>query len=78
MKITKCLDKYLNDDNYQIIVMKDMVNVINYIEIKDFSNSKIVIKNSLGITNIIGEDLTIVKMLDREILIVGTIKRIDF
>ena len=39
MKITKCLDKYLNDDNYQIIVMKDMVNVINYIEIKDFSNS---------------------------------------
>ena len=78
MKITKCLDKYLNDDNYQIIVMKDMVNVINYIEIKDFSNSKIVIKNSLGITNIIGEDLTIVKILDREILIVGTIKRIDF
>ena len=58
--------------------MTKLWKVINYIEIKDFSNSKIVIKNSLGITNIIGEDLTIVKMLDREILIVGTIKRIDF
>lgn len=77
MKINKYLDRYLNNNEYKITIMKDMININNYIEIKDFSDTKIVIKNSYGITTISGINLVIAKMVDNEILITGNIMSID-
>lgn len=78
MKITKYVDRFVNDNNYKITIMKDMVNVNNYEEIKDFSDTKIVIKSSTGITTIMGSNLIIAKMLDKEILVTGNIFSINF
>lgn len=77
LRINKYLDRYLDNKEYKITIMKDMVNINNYLEIKDFSDTKIVIKNSYGTTTITGTNLVIEKMLDDEVLITGNIMSIS-
>ena len=77
MKINECLDRYLKDKEYKITIMKDMININNYIEIKDFSDTKIIIRNSYGSTTIIGTNLVISKLVDNEVLITGNIQSIN-
>ena len=77
MKIFNKLDRYITDKTYKIIIKPNTINIINYIEIKDFSNTKIVINNTNGITTIIGKNLEVSKMQDNEVLITGIIKNIE-
>ena len=77
MKIFNKLDRYITDKTYKIIIKHNTINIINYIEIKDFSNTKIVINNTNGITTIIGKNLVVSKMQDNEVLITGIIKNIE-
>ena len=77
MKLTNYIDKYLNDKNYSITIKNNYIHIINYIEINDFSSSKIVIKHQKGNTTIIGNNLIISKMLKDELLITGQIKIIE-
>ncbi len=77
MKIFNKLDRYITDKTYKIIIKPNTINIINYIEIKDFSNTKIVINNTNGITTIIGKNLVVSKMQDNEVLITGKIKTIE-
>lgn len=78
MKLLKNLDRYINDKEYKIIITDNYVNVNNYLEIKDFSSTRILIKSLKGITTINGTNLVIVKMLDHELLINGKIISIEF
>ena len=50
---------------------------MNYIEIEDFTNTKVIIKYEKGKTTIIGENLVLTKMLKDELLITGKIKTIE-
>lgn len=77
MNLINKLDRYLIDTTYKIIIKENSLNIINYKEIKDFSNTKIVISHSNGITTIIGETLVVSKMQDNEVLITGKIKTIE-
>lgn len=77
MKLTNYIDKYLNDKTYSITIKNNYIHIINYIEINDFSSSKIVIKHQKGTTTIIGNNLIISKMLKDELLITGQIKIIE-
>ena len=77
MKIFNKLDRYITDKTYKIIIKPNTINIINYIEIKDFSNTKIVINNTNGTTTIIGKNLVVSKMQDNEVLITGKIKTIE-
>ena len=74
MKLTNYIDKYLNDKTYSITIKNNYIHIINYIEINDFSSSKIIIKYQKGTTTIIGNNLIISKMLKDELLITGQIK----
>ena len=78
MKLFDNLDRYLIDKNYKIIIKENIINIINYKEIKDFSSTKIEITSSLGKTIITGENLVVSKMQDNEVLITGKIKMIQF
>ena len=77
MKIFNKLDRCITDKTYKIIIKPNTINIINYIEIKDFSNTKIVINSTNGITTIIGKNLVVSKMQDNEVLITGIIKNIE-
>ena len=77
MNILNKLDRYLTDTSYRIIIKENILNIINYIEIKDFSNTRIIISTKDGITTITGENLVVSKMQDNEVLITGKIKTIE-
>jgi sporulation protein YqfC len=77
MNLFNKLDRYLTDTDYKIIIKENYLNIINYKEIKDFSNKKIVISATNTITTITGENLVVSKMQDNEILISGKIKTIE-
>ena len=77
MKITNYLDRYLTDKIYSITVKENSVYIINYIEVVDFSDSKVVIRYSKGKTTILGDNLVVSKMMKDELLIIGKIRTIE-
>ena len=77
MNIFNKLDRYITDKEYKMIIKKEQINIINYIEIKDFSSTKIIIKAPDNIITVTGSNLVVSKMQDNEILITGSIKLIE-
>lgn len=73
MKLISKLDRYLEERNYEIILKDNKINIINYKDILDFSESKISLRCDNKIINIEGKNLIISKMLDDELLITGII-----
>ncbi len=77
MNIFNKLDRYITDKEYKMIIKKEQINIINYIEIKDFSSTKIIIKSPDNIITVTGSNLVVSKMQDNEVLITGSIKLIE-
>lgn len=76
MKLVNIMGNYLNDNNCEIIIQKNKININNYQEILDFSPQKIIVRCEEKIYTIEGADLTIAKMIDNELLIIGDMKDI--
>mgnify|MGYP003306946488 CR=1 FL=1 len=76
MRVFDYLDRYLVDDEYKITLTNNYLNIINYLEIMDFSNKEITIKHAHGLTIIKGNNLVVSKMMNDELLIKGEIKSI--
>lgn len=70
------IDRYLVDREYRITVYKDRVYIVNYLEIVDFSDTRIVIRYDGGVSTLEGVHLVIAKMLDDELLIEGCVSRV--
>lgn len=77
MKIIDKLDRYLNENDYKLILDNNRLNIVNYEEIIDFSLSNIKVKLKDKIVSIEGRNLVINKMVDNEILITGNISNIS-
>ncbi len=77
MKLFDYLDRYLVDKDYKITVMKNQVHIINYVEIEDFSNTRVVVRYEGGTTVIVGQELVVSKMQEEELLITGKIQNIQ-
>ena len=78
MNIINKISNYIREDNFQLIYLKNMVNVINYEEIREFTDTLIVIKDKNNLYKITGKNLVVSKMQDNEILITGVINNIEF
>lgn len=78
MNLFNKLDRYLLDDDYKITIKKDIIHIINYQEVEDFSNQKIIIKHNQGRTILTGTNLTITKMELNELIITGKIQTIEY
>ena len=76
MKIKDRLDRYLCDREYKIIIKENYVDIINYDEIVDFTLTNISVKYKDKIISIEGNNLTINKMIDNEVLVTGKISNI--
>ena len=77
MKIIDKLDRYLNENEYKLILDNNRLNIVNYEEIIDFSLSNIKVKLKDKIVSIEGRNLVINKMVDNEILITVNISNIS-
>ena len=78
MNIINKISNYIREYNFQLIYLKNMVNVINYEEIREFTDTLIVIKDKNNLYKITGKNLVVSKMQDNEILITGVINNIEF
>ena len=73
----KILDDYLYDSKYKIIITDGSVDIINYNEIVVFTYNKIVIRYKEKLIAIDGLNLSIVKMLQDEVLVTGNITSVS-
>lgn len=68
---------YLLEDEFSINILNGKVNIKNYGTIGQIDSNKIVIFYDDGFVTISGRNLTLLKMLDDELLISGNISNIE-
>lgn len=71
------LKDYINDDSFKINIYKNKINVVNYLDIITLEESRISLKYQQGMIIIKGNNLSVNKLLDNEILITGEIKSVE-
>lgn len=71
------MDRYFVDREYRITIDKNKVHIMNYLEIVDFSDTRIVVRYEGGRSILTGSQLVVSKMQDDEILIEGKICSIE-
>ena len=70
--------KYINDDNFNIIVKLNKIYIENYVDIGNISDNKIIIFVKNKKITINGSKLKITKLLNSEVLISGNYNNINF
>ena len=60
---------YIKDDSFEVKFDSDYINIINYLQINYMEEEKISITFVGGILNIKGKNLSVIKLIDDEILI---------
>ena len=73
----KDIRSYILEDDFKITYLKNKLDIVNYENIDHFDTDKIIVRYSGGILVIKGENLTISKLLNDEILVSGIIKNIE-
>lgn len=71
------IKEYLNPSNFKMTYFDNKLNIVNYDEIVILTNEKILLKKDNKMIVVKGNNLTLLKLLDDEILINGVIKSID-
>lgn len=77
MKIINKFRSYILEDEFSMNVYKDKIDIINYTTIGQIDTNKMIIYYDGGTIIINGKNLTLLKMLDDEILISGLINNIE-
>lgn len=77
MGVIKNFRSYLLEDNFSINVFKDRVDIINYNNIGSIDSNKIIVYYDDGMVIISGKNLSLIKMIDNELLISGVINNIE-
>lgn len=71
------ISKYLLERKFKITITDDYVDILNYQEVSLFDDNHIVIKHNNSFLSIFGNDLTIIKWLDDEVLVAGEVIKIE-
>lgn len=74
----KDLRTYILENEFKINILIGKVDIVNYLEIDHFDDTKVIVRFDKGIVKIKGENLTISKLLNDELLILGKIKVVEF
>ena len=68
---------YIKDEEFRINIYHNKINTVNYLDVISLDEDRVSIKYNEGNIVIKGEDLLVKKILDKEILIIGSIKLIE-
>ena len=74
----KDLRTYSLENEFKINILIGKIDIVNYIEIDHFDDTKVMVRYEKGLVIIKGENLTISKLLNDELLILGKIKSLEF
>lgn len=71
------LRTYILENEYEIKILENRVNIINYEKIDHLDSNKIIVRNNNNCTIINGKNMVVSKLVKDEILIVGNIFNIE-
>ena len=71
------LKEFIKSNNLEFHYLNNKLNIINYDKIIFLGTSKIILLKSNKTISIMGNNLSLLKLLDSEILIDGIIKEIE-
>lgn len=71
------IKEYIMENEFCIHIFDNRINIVNYTDIYGFDNNNIIIKHKKGTVNIKGNNLSISKLLDNEILIIGNFNSVE-
>ena len=74
----KSLNKYIKDNEFSINILENFIDINNFLDITILETNKIVLETPYGYLRIIGNNLVIKKLLEKEIVIIGTINSLEF
>lgn len=74
----KDLKNIIYDKKFKVTILKNQVNINNYKEILIFEESQILVSTEEYSVRVKGENLTINRLLENELLIEGKIKTVEF
>ena len=77
MKLINSFRNYILDEEFKINILKNKVNVVNYTDIVNFTSKEVTIKYDGGLLLIIGDNLSISRLLIDEVLVTGNIEKIE-
>jgi len=70
------IKNYILEKDFKIILSNNYIDIINYLDIISIDDKNITIKSDKNIS-IKGNNLSVSKLLDNEILIIGDIEKIE-
>ena len=68
---------YIKDDSFEVRFDNSYIDIVNYLQINYMEEEKISITFVDGVLNIKGKNLSVIKLIDSEILIKGIITNIE-
>lgn len=74
----KKIFSYVNDNNLKVIYSNNKINIINYKRILIFNDDKIKLECPKKIVSVVGNNLSIKRLYDEELLIDGNIKEVKW
>lgn len=74
----KDLRNVIYDKKFKVTILKNKVNINNYKEILIFEENQILVRAEESSVKVRGENLTINRLLENELLIEGKIKTVEF
>lgn len=78
MSLIKNMREYLLEQEFKINYINNKLDIINYTNISHFDSNKIMLNYSKGSVIVSGNNLYVSRLLSDEILIEGSIEKIEF
>lgn len=72
------LRNYILENEFKIVYLSNKLDIVNYSDISHFDNNKIIINYNEGSVLISGKNLVVSKLLKDELLIEGSIDKLEF
>ena len=72
------LRNYILESDFKIIYLTNKLDIVNYNDISHFDSNKIIINYKDGSVLITGKNLVVSKLLSDELLIEGSIYKLEF
>lgn len=78
MRIINSLRSYILEEEFKITILKNRINIVNYTDIGLIDNNIVTIYHEDNKITIKGNNLTVTRLMNDEILINGIINSLEF
>lgn len=78
MVLLRKFENLILENEFKINYINNSLNIVNYLDISHFDSNKIMVNYKDGIVTIVGKNLVVSRLVSDELLIEGSIDKIEF